>query len=40
MIPKKISTMFSHDPLVGVKCSVVRGLRFSHLVTAGCLWVA
>jgi hypothetical protein len=20
MIPKKISTMFSHDPLVGVKC--------------------
>ena len=25
MIPKKISTMFSHDPLVGVKCTVIRG---------------
>ena len=23
MIPKKISTMFSHDPEVGVKCSVI-----------------
>jgi hypothetical protein len=25
MIPKKISTMFSHDPEVGVKCSVEEG---------------
>ena len=27
MIPKKISTMFSHDPDVGVKCKVIRGFR-------------
>src|SRR5215203_5480473 len=27
MIPKKISTMFSHDPDVGVKCKAIRGLR-------------
>ncbi len=40
MIPKKISTMFSHDPDVGVKCSVIRGLRASQAFTAGCLWVA
>ena len=26
MIPKKISTMFSQDPEVGVKCMVIRGL--------------
>ena len=39
MIEKKISTMFSQDPLIGVKCSVMRGLRASHAVTAGCLWV-
>ena len=38
MIPKKISTMFSHDPEVGVKCRVIRGLRASQAVTAGCLW--
>ena len=25
MIPKKISTMFSQDPDVGVKCRVIRG---------------
>jgi hypothetical protein len=25
MIPKKISTRFSHDPEVGVKCSWIRG---------------
>ena len=30
MIPKKTSTRFSHDPEVGVKCSVIRGLRASH----------
>ncbi len=40
MIPKKISTMFSQDPEVGVKCMVIRGLRASHALTAGCLWVA
>ena len=40
MMPKKISTMFSHDPLVGVKCIVIRGLRASHAWTLGCLWVA
>jgi hypothetical protein len=28
-VPKKISTMFSQDPLVGVKCIVIRGLRAS-----------
>src|SRR6186997_2747576 len=38
MIPKKISTMFNHDPDVGVKCSVIRGLRASQAVTVGCLW--
>jgi hypothetical protein len=38
MIPKKISTMFSQDPDVGVKCSVIRGLRASQALTAGCLW--
>jgi hypothetical protein len=26
---KKISTMFNQDPDVGVKCSVIRGLRAS-----------
>ena len=38
MIEKKISTMFSHDPEVGVKCSVIRGLRASQARTAGWLW--
>ena len=33
MMPKKISTMFSHDPLVGVKCIVIRGLRASQACT-------
>jgi hypothetical protein len=37
MIPKKISTMFSHDPDVGVKCSVIRLLRASQAFTVGCL---
>jgi hypothetical protein len=40
MIEKKISTMFSHDPEVGVKCRVIRGLRANHARTAGWLWVA
>ena len=40
MIEKKTSTMFSHDPEVGVKCSVIRLLRASQAVTFGCLWVA
>lgn len=40
MIPKKISTMFNHEPEVGVKCIVIRGLRASQARTAGCLWVA
>ncbi len=40
MIPKKISTMFSQDPDVGVKCSVARGCLASHAWTLGCLWVA
>jgi hypothetical protein len=40
MMPKKISTMFSHEPEVGVKCMVIRGLRVSHAWTVGCLWVA
>jgi hypothetical protein len=29
VISKKISTMFSHDPEVGVKCSVIVGFLFS-----------
>jgi hypothetical protein len=28
-MPKKTSTMFSHDPDVGVKCSVIRGFLVS-----------
>ena len=40
MIPKKISTMFSQDAEVGVKCIVTRGCFASHAVTVGCLWVA
>lgn len=35
MIPKKISTMFSHDPDVGVKCMVIRGFLASHAFTTG-----
>jgi len=30
MMPKKTSTNFSHDPEVGVKCSVIRGFLASH----------
>ena len=40
MMPKKISTMFSQDPDVGVKCSVIRGFLASQAWTSGCLWVA
>jgi hypothetical protein len=40
MMPKKISTMFSHDPEVGVKCRVIRGFLLSQACTSGCLWVA
>ena len=39
MMPKKISTMFSHDPEVGVKCMVIRGFFASQAFTFGCLWV-
>ena len=39
MMPKTISTMFSHDPDVGVKCSMVQGFLVSHAFTSGCLWV-
>ena len=39
MMPKKISTMFSHDPEVGVKCRVIRGFLASQAFTFGCLWV-
>ncbi len=37
MIPKKISTMFSQLPLVGVKCSWTRGCLVSQALTLGCL---
>ena len=37
MIEKKTSTMFSHDPDVGVKCSVIRGCWASQACTSG--WV-
>ncbi len=40
MIPKKISTMFNQDPLVGVKCRTIRGFFASRAWTLGCLWVA
>ena len=40
MIPKKISTMFIQDALVGVKCSVIRGCLASQALTFGWLWVA
>jgi hypothetical protein len=34
------TTMFNHDPEVGVKCIVTRGCLASHAFTAGCLCVA
>ena len=37
MIEKKTSTRFSHDPDVGVKCSVIRGCLASQARTSG--WV-
>jgi len=33
MIPKKISTMFSHEPEVGVKCNVTRGFLANQATT-------
>jgi len=40
MMPKKNSTMLSQDPLVGVKCMVIRGFFANQACTVGCLWVA
>jgi hypothetical protein len=40
MMPKKISTMFSHEQLVGVKCRVTRGFLSSQARMLGCLWAA
>jgi len=40
MMPKKISTMFGQDPLVGVKCMVIRLFLASQACSSGCLWVA
>ena len=37
MMLKKTSTRFSHDPDVGVKCSVIRGCLASQARTSG--WV-
>src|ERR1700712_5067378 len=37
MMPKKISTMLSHDPEVGVKCMVMRGFWASQVFTLGSL---
>jgi hypothetical protein len=37
MIPKNTSTMFSQEPEVGVKCSVIRGLRDSHALISAFL---
>ena len=34
-MPKKISTMFSHEQLVGVKCSAILGFLSSQAVTLG-----
>jgi hypothetical protein len=38
MMPKKISTMLSQDPEVGMKCRVIRGCFASQACTSGCLW--
>jgi hypothetical protein len=37
MMPKKISTMFIQDALVGVTCIVIHGLRASQALTLGWL---
>jgi hypothetical protein len=37
---KNRSTRFSHDALVGVKCSLKRGCFSSQALTSGVLWVA
>lgn len=40
VMPKKISTVFSHEQLVGVKCMVIRGILSSQARALGWLWVA
>jgi hypothetical protein len=40
MSRKNLSTIFSHDAEVGVKCMLNRGCFASHSCTAGCLCVA
>ncbi len=40
MMPKKISTMFNQEQLVGVKCRVTRGFSASQAFTFACLCVA
>ena len=37
MMPKKISTRFSHEPDVGVKCRVIRGFFASQALHVGVL---
>jgi hypothetical protein len=32
--------LLSQDPLVGVKCMVIRGFFANQACTVGCLWVA
>jgi hypothetical protein len=39
MIEKKISTVFSHDPDVDVKCKVTRGFLASQARTSAWMWV-
>jgi hypothetical protein len=39
MMPKKISTMFNHEQLVGVKCRVIRGFLASQVRMFSWLWV-
>lgn len=38
--PEKDIHHVNQDPDVGMKCTVIRGLRPSHAPTAGCLWLA
>ena len=39
MIPKNTSTRFSHEPEVGVKCSVIREFFASQRLMSSCLCV-
>jgi hypothetical protein len=39
MMPKKISTMFSQEQLVEVKCRLIRGFLASHLRMFSWVWV-